>query len=166
MPRYSNIIVDPGVNIGRVNPRLLNTINSIARARGQKVTINSGYRSPAHSVAVGGFANDPHTRGVAVDAYIGGRPIGDVIPPSVWAKYGVESGDVPNFYNGRPDPEHLQLGGAAKGALPKGKALAGAMMSGKVAMQSASPIQSLISMVLANNQVLQQQQPSYRYTPF
>lgn len=27
----------------------------------------SGYRSPAHSVAVGGFANDPHTRGQAAD---------------------------------------------------------------------------------------------------
>ncbi len=27
----------------------------------------SGYRTPAHSVAVGGFANDPHTQGIASD---------------------------------------------------------------------------------------------------
>ena len=27
----------------------------------------SGYRTPAHSVEVGGFANDPHTRGEASD---------------------------------------------------------------------------------------------------
>lgn len=27
----------------------------------------SGYRTPAHSVAVGGFADDPHTQGEAID---------------------------------------------------------------------------------------------------
>ena len=27
----------------------------------------SGYRTPAHSVAVGGFADDPHTKGEAED---------------------------------------------------------------------------------------------------
>jgi uncharacterized protein YcbK (DUF882 family) len=27
----------------------------------------SGYRSPQHSVEVGGFANDPHTQGMASD---------------------------------------------------------------------------------------------------
>lgn len=107
---YSNIVTDPGVNISRVDPKLLNAINSVARQHGVKVTINSGWRSPAHSVAVGGFANDPHTRGIAVDAYVNGRPIGQVFGPSVWSALGVQSGDVPNFYNGRPDPEHLQIG--------------------------------------------------------
>jgi hypothetical protein len=32
----------------------------------------SGYRTPAHSVAVGGFANDPHTQGKAADIGVGG----------------------------------------------------------------------------------------------
>lgn len=108
---YSNIVTDAGVNISKVSPKLLNAINSIARAHGVKVTINSGWRSPSHSVAVGGFANDPHTRGIAVDAYVNGKPIGAVWGPSVWSAYGIQSGDVPNFYNGKPDPEHLQLGG-------------------------------------------------------
>jgi hypothetical protein len=32
----------------------------------------SGYRTPGHSVAVGGFANDPHTKGIAADIGVGG----------------------------------------------------------------------------------------------
>jgi hypothetical protein len=107
---YSNITALPGVNISRVDPKLLAAINEVAKAHGVKVTINSGWRSPQHSVAVGGFANDPHTRGVAVDAYVNGKPIGDVFGPQVWAALGVQSGNVPGFYNGQPDPEHLQIG--------------------------------------------------------
>jgi zinc D-Ala-D-Ala carboxypeptidase len=29
--------------------------------------INSGYRTPQHSIEVGGFADDAHTKGLAVD---------------------------------------------------------------------------------------------------
>jgi len=107
---YSNIRALPGVNISKVDPKLLNAVNEVARQRGVTVTINSGYRSPQHSVAVGGFANDPHTQGRAVDAYVNGKPIGEVFGPSIWKALGVTSGDVPNFYNGSPDPEHLQIG--------------------------------------------------------
>lgn len=106
---YSHIQFDPGVDWQHVNPKLLQTINQVAQQYGVTATINSGYRSNTHSASVGGFAGDPHTRGIAVDAYVGGKPIGAVIPASVWKRYGVMSGDVPNFYNGQPDPEHLQL---------------------------------------------------------
>ena len=107
---YANILTGPGVNISKVDPKLLSAMNAVAQQHGVKITINSGYRTPQHSVAVGGFANDPHTRGIAVDAYVNGRPIGEVFGPKVWARYGVISGNQPNFYKGRPDPEHLQLG--------------------------------------------------------
>ena len=41
----------------------------------------SGYRSPQHSVEVGGFANDPHTRGEASDTPgVEGVPRGDAQP--------------------------------------------------------------------------------------
>jgi len=106
---YSNISFDPNVDWQHVNPSLLDRINQVAAAHGVTVTINSGYRSNAKSRAVGGFPGDPHTKGLAVDAYVNGKPIGQVIPASVWAKFGITSGDVPNFYNGAPDPEHLQL---------------------------------------------------------
>lgn len=106
---FSNIRFDPGVDWQHVNPSFLDKINQVAAAHGVTVTVNSGYRSNAKSAAVGGFAGDPHTRGIAVDAYINGKPIGQVIPPDVWAKFGITSGNVPGFYNGAPDPEHLQL---------------------------------------------------------
>ena len=107
---YSNILTTGGVNISRVDPKLLGAINQVAKAHGVKVTINSGWRSPQHSVAVGGFANDPHTKGLAVDAYVNGRPIGSVFGPGIWSALGVTSGAVPGFYHGSSDPEHLQIG--------------------------------------------------------
>lgn len=42
-----------------------------------KIIVNSGYRCPAHSVAVGGTATDAHTRGIAADitVYVNGSPV-------------------------------------------------------------------------------------------
>jgi hypothetical protein len=44
---------------------------------GQKLNVTiygiSGYRTPSHSVAVGGFANDPHTQGIAGDIGVNGQ---------------------------------------------------------------------------------------------
>jgi hypothetical protein len=61
-------IADPGTiqNVGLL-PELTAQLNALAKAL--KVTIYgiSGYRTPAHSVAVGGFADDPHTKGEAED---------------------------------------------------------------------------------------------------
>ena len=58
----------------------------------------SGYRTPAHSVAVGGFADDPHTRGEASDT------------PGV---EGVPEGTLEEFCLTRPFPgpaeaDHIQ----------------------------------------------------------
>lgn len=106
---YKNIVFTSNVDWQHVNPKLLNAIEKAAYKKGVKVTVNSGYRSNKYSQKVGGFANDPHTKGLAVDAYVNGKPIGDVIPPSVWQSLGVRSGNVANFYNGQPDPEHLDI---------------------------------------------------------
>ena len=35
-----------------------------------KIIVNSGYRCPKHSVAVGGYINDAHTQGFAVDCTV------------------------------------------------------------------------------------------------
>ena len=42
-------------------------LDQLGQALGVAIYGISGYRTPAHSVAVGGFANDPHTRGEAED---------------------------------------------------------------------------------------------------
>jgi hypothetical protein len=109
---FSNLRFANGVDWQHVNPRLLKSINSVAAAHGKVVDIISGYRSNQHSNSVGGFAGDPHTKGLAVDASVNGQPIGNVFGPGVWSGYGVRSGNVPNFYQGKPDPGHLDLLGA------------------------------------------------------
>ena len=108
-----------------VNPILLRQLNALGRQIGKVIVIFSGYRSNAYSQKVGGFAGDPHTRGIAVDATIGGKPIGQVVSARLFKEFGLRSGNVPNFYKGKPDPSHVDLVGtvndtrsAAPGAPP------------------------------------------------
>ncbi len=93
-----------------VNSGLLFALNAIGAAIKKRITIISGYRTSAYSAQVGGFAGDPHTRGIAVDAYVGSTPVSQV--PGVaqlLARYGLVSGNQPGFYQGQPDPPHIQL---------------------------------------------------------
>ena len=62
----------------------------------------SGYRSPAHSVAVGGFADDPHTRGEASDT-----PGVEGVPESVLERFGLE-----RPFPGAHEADHIQLLGS------------------------------------------------------
>ncbi len=48
-------------------PALAERLNTMGKALHLHLIGISGYRSPQHSVEVGGFANDPHTRGEASD---------------------------------------------------------------------------------------------------
>jgi soluble lytic murein transglycosylase-like protein len=72
--RYGSgkVVVDSGVNVKQGDePKLLKATHALAARLGKPVYIISGYRSPAHSVAVGGFSNDPHTQGEAMDIGVG-----------------------------------------------------------------------------------------------
>jgi hypothetical protein len=62
----------------------------------------SGYRSPAHSVAVGGFADDPHTRGEASDT-----PGVEGVPESVLERFGLT-----RPFPGAHEADHIQLLGS------------------------------------------------------
>lgn len=105
---YPNLRFASHTDWKHVNPYLLQVLQKVAQARGETVDVISGYRDNKYSSTNGGFAGDPHTKGIAVDAYIGGKPIGDVIPASTWKTYGVRSGN--SFtYKGKTDPEHLDL---------------------------------------------------------
>jgi peptidoglycan hydrolase CwlO-like protein len=48
-------------------PVLAARLDALGRALGLDLIGISGYRTPQHSVAVGGFADDPHTQGIASD---------------------------------------------------------------------------------------------------
>lgn len=114
MAKYPYLQVVGTASINGVNPTLLTKLNQIGQASGHVITINSGYRSPDYndSPGVGGYRNDPHARGEAVDAYVGGTPIGDIIPLSTFQRYGLEGGNQPGFYKGGTDSEHVQIPGS------------------------------------------------------
>ena len=62
----------------------------------------SGYRTPQHSVEVGGFANDPHTRGQASDT-----PGIEGVPEATLNHYGLT-----RPFPGAAEADHIQLFGS------------------------------------------------------
>lgn len=62
----------------------------------------SGYRTPQHSVEVGGFANDPHTRGQASDT-----PGIEGVPEATLNHYGLT-----RPFGGAAEADHIQLLGS------------------------------------------------------
>jgi hypothetical protein len=48
-------------------PVIAARLDALGKALGLHLIGISGYRTPAHSVAVGGFPDDPHTHGEASD---------------------------------------------------------------------------------------------------
>jgi hypothetical protein len=91
---------------------LLDRLNQLAAETHQIIYIYSGYRSDAYSQHVGGFRGDPHTHGIAADAKVGGpngKSIGTFYSAKTLAKYGLRSGNQPNFYKGKTDPDHVDM---------------------------------------------------------
>jgi len=50
-----------------MSKKLLKILDSIREEFGKPITINSGYRTPAHNEAVGGTEKSSHLKGLAVD---------------------------------------------------------------------------------------------------
>ena len=113
VPGYPHLRAAPQADIRHVDLRVLRGLELVAERLGKVITIHSGYRSPSYSSSVGGYSNDPHARGVGVDANIGGVLIGQY-PGAMTelARAGLESGNRPGFYHGQPDPEHVQIPGS------------------------------------------------------
>jgi hypothetical protein len=110
----ANVRVGSNVDIAHEQPAFVAALYRLAAAFPRYVfDVFSGYRGPGttgqRSAAVGGFTGDPHERGIAADINVGGRPIGQVFSQSTLARFGLMSGNVANFYQGKPDPSHLQL---------------------------------------------------------
>lgn len=85
-----------------------------AAVGGTKIRVTSGYRSTQHNAAVGGVQGSNHTTGDAMDGdlFIPGKgwvPLG-VALQGVAGKYGLRSGNVAGFFNGNPDPVHVDDG--------------------------------------------------------
>jgi peptidoglycan hydrolase CwlO-like protein len=90
----------PGTNysVGE-EPVLAARLNTLGKALHIHLIGISGYRSPQHSVEVGGFANDPHTRGEASDT-----PGVEGVPESVLKQFGLT-----RPFPGAAEADHIQL---------------------------------------------------------
>jgi hypothetical protein len=64
----NGFVAAPGTDWTRGDTReIAARLDKLAKQLGVEIVGISGYRTPSHSVAVGGFANDPHTKGQAGD---------------------------------------------------------------------------------------------------
>jgi peptidoglycan hydrolase CwlO-like protein len=83
-------------------PTLVAHLNALGIALHLHLIGISGYRSPEHSVEVGGFANDPHTRGEASDT-----PGVEGVPQATLARFGLI-----RPFPGAAEADHIQLLGS------------------------------------------------------
>jgi peptidoglycan hydrolase CwlO-like protein len=83
-------------------PTLAAHLNALGLALHLHLIGISGYRSPAHSVEVGGFADDPHTRGEASDT-----PGVEGVPQATLARFGLI-----RPFPGAAEADHIQLLGS------------------------------------------------------
>jgi hypothetical protein len=103
---------DPGTiqNVGQL-PTLTAQLNALGKALGVTIYGISGYRTPAHSVAVGGFADDPHTRGEAEDIGVNSllRSSAAQISEAQLARFGLYRPFDPSDDPSNPEVNHIQL---------------------------------------------------------
>lgn len=95
----------PGTNYSVGDePRIAARLDVMGKALRLHLLGLSGYRSPQHSVEVGGFANDPHTRGQASDT-----PGLEGVPEGTLNRYGIT-----RPFAGAAELDHVQLVGSAR----------------------------------------------------
>ncbi len=80
-------------------PEIAARLNTLGKALHLHLIGLSGYRSPQHSVEVGGFADDPHTRGEASDT-----PGVEGVPEATLLKFGLT-----RPFPGPAEADHIQL---------------------------------------------------------
>jgi peptidoglycan hydrolase CwlO-like protein len=83
-------------------PQIAERLNTLGKALHLHLIGISGYRSPQHSVEVGGFANDPHTRGEASDT-----PGVEGVPEATLERFGLT-----RPFPGAAEADHIQLLGS------------------------------------------------------
>jgi peptidoglycan hydrolase CwlO-like protein len=90
----------PGTNYSvGVEPTLAARLDRLGKALHLHLIGISGYRTPQHSVEVGGFANDPHTRGLASDT-----PGVEGVPEATLRSFGLT-----RPFPGAREADHIQL---------------------------------------------------------
>lgn len=86
-------------------PEIARRLRRLGRALHLRIIGISGFRTPAHSVAVGGFPNDPHTQGRASDS-----PGVEGVSEPTLRRYGLT-----RPFPGAQEADHIQLLGSKGG---------------------------------------------------
>jgi Peptidase M15 len=105
-------VADPGTSQTQGQlPQLTAQLGALGRALGVTIYGISGYRTPAHSVAVGGYANDPHTLGQAEDIGVNSllRSSAAQISEAELATYGLYRPFDPSDDPNNTEVNHVQL---------------------------------------------------------
>ncbi len=108
----AGFVPDPGTSQSEGQlPVLTARLDALGKALGVVIYGISGFRTPAHSVAVGGFANDPHTRGQAEDIGVNSllRASAAQISEAKLAQYGLYRPFDPSNDPSNPEVNHIQL---------------------------------------------------------
>jgi hypothetical protein len=108
----SGFVADPGTSQSEGQlPQLTAQLNALGSSLGLTIYGISGYRTPAHSVAVGGFADDPHTRGEAEDIGVDSllRSSAAQISEAELARFGLYRPFDPADDPGNSEVNHVQL---------------------------------------------------------
>jgi Peptidase M15 len=108
----AGFIADPGTSQTEGElPTLTAQLNALGKALGLTIYGISGYRTPAHSVAVGGFADDPHTRGEAEDVGVNSllRSSAAQISEAELAQFGLYRPFDPSDDPNNTEVNHIQL---------------------------------------------------------
>jgi septal ring factor EnvC (AmiA/AmiB activator) len=92
----------PGTNYSvGVEPILAQRLDKLGKALGLHLIGLSGYRTPQHSIEVGGFGDDPHTRGEASDT-----PGVEGVSEATLEQFGLT-----RPFGGAAEADHIQLFG-------------------------------------------------------
>ncbi len=105
-------VADPGTSQteGQL-PQITTALNALGKALGVTIYGISGYRTPAHSVAVGGYADDPHTKGEAEDIGVNSllRSSAAQISEAALARFGLYRPFDPSDTADNTEVNHVQL---------------------------------------------------------
>jgi hypothetical protein len=105
-------VADPGTvqDVGEL-PVITRDLDALGQYLHVTIYGISGYRTPAHSVAVGGFADDPHTRGEAEDIGVNSllRVSAAQITEAELAKFGLYRPFDPSDDPNNTEVNHVQL---------------------------------------------------------
>ena len=103
---------DPGTSQTQGQlPLLTARLDALGKALGVTIYGISGYRTPAHSVAVGGYAHDPHTQGKAEDIGVNSllRSSAAQISEAEFSRFGLYRPFDPSGDANNTEVNHIQL---------------------------------------------------------